>query len=90
MAKLQVRAHWRDSARAPRFFIIDARSALPCLLLLLHIRWWTLWFFLSAALFFAILERFGFTIQILGRAIRSLLAGSRKLCRPWWREDKLM
>ena len=89
MARLQVRAHWRDSARPARFFMIDARSALPCLLFLMHIRWWTLWFFLGVTVFFAILERFGYTMTVFGRIIRSVLAGPRKLCRPWWREDKL-
>lgn len=90
MARLQVRAHWRDSARTARFFIIDARSALPCLLFLMHIRWWTLWFFLAVTVFFAVLERLGFTMTVFGRIVRSVLAGSRKLCRPWWREDKLI
>jgi hypothetical protein len=27
---------------------------------------------------------------VFARLARSLLAGPRKLCRPWWREDKLM
>jgi intracellular multiplication protein IcmT len=90
MAQLNVRAHWRDSARSARFFVIDARSALPCLLLLVHIRWWTFWTFLGVTIFFAILERFGFTMIVFARLARSLLAGPRKLCRPWWREDKLM
>lgn len=90
MARLKVRAHWRDSVRPARFFVIDARSALPCLLFLVHIRWWTFWTFLTIAVFFALLERLGFTMVVFGRVMRSFLAGSRKLCRPWWRDDKLM
>ncbi len=90
MARLNVRAHWRDSVRPARFFIIDARSALPFLVFLMHIRWWTFWVFLAIAIFFAILERLGFTMAVFGRVLRSFLAGPRKLCRPWWRDDKLM
>lgn len=89
MARLNVRAHWRDSVRPARFFIIDARSALAFLLFLVHIRWWTFWTFLAVTIFFAILERLGFTMIVFSRLLRTLLAGSRKLCRPWWREDKL-
>ncbi len=90
MARLNVRAHWRDSARAPRFFVVDARSAFPFLLFLLHIRWWTFWVFFVITVFFAFLERFGFTMIVFARILRSTLAGPRKLCRSWWREDKLM
>jgi intracellular multiplication protein IcmT len=79
-----VDAHWRDSARYPRFFIIDARASFPVLLALVHIRLWTLLTALVAMLFFAILHRYGFTVAVFGRWLGALLAGARKIAMPWW------
>jgi intracellular multiplication protein IcmT len=78
-------AHWRDSARTARFFIVDARAAFPLLLFLLHIRWWTFWVALVTMFFFAMLERYGFTLPIFFRFARSFLAGRYKSAAPWWR-----
>jgi len=77
-------AHWRDSARYPRFFIIDARAALPVMLALVHIRLWTFGLALLAMIFFAILHRYGFTVPVFCRWVGSLLAGPRKVAAPWW------
>ena len=77
-------AHWRDSARYPRLFFMDARATFPILLALVHIRLWTLLLALSMTLFFALLHRFGFTINIFGRWVRSVFAGPRKTAYPWW------
>lgn len=78
-------AHWRDSARVARFFFMDARAAFPLLLFLLHIRLWTLIVAVSATMFFAILERYGFSFIIFWRWLRTLIVGKRKLASPWWR-----
>lgn len=77
-------AHWRDSARQPRFFIIDAAAAFPILFALLHIRWWTMTIALIATIFFAILYRYGFTIHVFARWLRGVLGGKRKSAIPWW------
>lgn len=77
--------HWRDSARNARFFMVDARAAFPLLLFLLHIRLWTLSLALLAVTFFALLERFGFTVPIFIRWVRALLGGNYKTAQPWWR-----
>ena len=63
-------AHWRDSARSARFFLVDARAAFPIFLFLMHIRLWTGLLVVTSAVFFGILEHFGFTV---------------KLSTPWWR-----
>ena len=34
-------AHWRDSARTPKFFVIDAQVFIPIVLCLFHFRLWT-------------------------------------------------
>lgn len=77
-------AHWRDSARYPRFFFIDARAAFPLLLALVHITLWTILTAVAAMVFFAILNRYGFTVAVFGRWVRSLVAGPRKIAAPWW------
>lgn len=85
MARVRPEAHWRDSARATRFFIIDYRAAFPFLLFLLHIRWWTFILALVTMVFLAVLERYGFTVIVFARMFRSILAGPRKISIPWWK-----
>lgn len=79
-------AHWRDSARNVRFFIIDYRATFPLLILLFHIRLWTFIFAVLATVFFALLERWGFTVAVFVRWLRSYIAGPRKIAQPWWKE----
>ena len=83
MARVPIEAHWRDSARIPRFFLIDARAAFPLLLFLLHIRVWS---FLLALVAMALLERYGFSVTVFLRWLRTVLAGPRKIAIPWWKE----
>lgn len=78
-------AHWRDSARRPRFFWIDARVALLLLFFLLHMRLWTFLLALMGVITLSILEYFNFTIEVFLRWSRNQLAGSRKVAVPWWR-----
>ncbi len=84
MAGFAASAHWRDSARATRFFLIDARAAFPLLLFLLHIRLWSFMLALVATIFFAALERYGFTLNVFLRWLRAFFAGPRKISYPWW------
>ncbi|OGT31787.1 MAG: phosphoesterase [Gammaproteobacteria bacterium RIFCSPHIGHO2_12_FULL_35_23] len=77
-------AYWRDSARVPRFFSIDARAAFPLLLFLLHIRLWTFIVAVMATLFFAALDRYGFRVDVFLRWLRGVLMGKRKITAPWW------
>lgn len=75
-------AHWRDSARVPRFFFIDGFSAIPLFLFLLHIRLWTFILAGCICLFFAVLNRFGFTLPVFIRWLRSFIAGNERHSRP--------
>lgn len=86
MARIETEPHWRDSARKPRFFIIDARAAFPLLLFLLHIRLWSFVLAVVTMLFFGALERYGFSLTVFGRWVRTKLAGPRKVAIPWWKE----
>lgn len=77
-------ASWRDSARSSRFFIVDARAAFPIFLFLMHIRIWTGVLVIVSAIFFGILEHYGFTVPVFCRSIRTFLAGPIKSTHPWW------
>lgn len=77
-------AHWRDSARRPKFFMVDAYATFPLLLFLLHIKWWTFFLAIAAVAFFATLERFGFTVPVFFRWLKVFLIGNIRSARPWW------
>lgn len=85
MDKFSSGAHWRDSSRYARFFIIDARAAFPLFVFILHIRLWTFIISLVATLFFAALERYGFSLNVFVRWLRNFLAGPEKTASPWWK-----
>ncbi len=77
-------AHWRDSARNARFFVVDARAAFPVFIFLMHIRVWTGVLVIVAAIFFGVIEHFGFTVPVFFRWLRSVLAGPIKTTQSWW------
>jgi intracellular multiplication protein IcmT len=85
MANFPATAHWRDSARIARFFVVDARAAFPIFIFLMHIRVWTASLVLISAIFFGIIERYGFSLPVFLRWLRGLLAGPLKSSQPWWR-----
>ncbi|MBA2648241.1 MAG: phosphoesterase [Legionella sp.] len=78
-------SHWRDSARSPRFFLIDARAVFPVFLFLMRIRVWTGVLVLVTTVFFGIIEHYGFTVPVFLRWLRNFFAGPKKTARPWWR-----
>ena len=78
-------AHWRDSARPAKLFIIDANAAFPLFLFLVHIKLWTFIVAASFMTFFTILNRYGYSISVFLRIVRCFFAGSRKVAIPWWR-----
>ena len=79
-------AHWRDAARNPRFFFVDARSIFPVLLFLVHIRLWTALIALVVIIFLAIIEYYGFTVPVFFRVFKGFLAGPDRYSQPWWRK----
>jgi len=78
-------AHWRDSARTVRFFFIDYRATFPLMAFFLHIRLWTFLIALVATIFFALIERYGFSVNVFIRWLRSFIAGPRKIAQPKWK-----
>lgn len=85
VATFSATAHWRDSARSARFFMVDARAAFPIFLFLMHIRVWTGFLVLVSAVFFGIIEHYGFTVPVFLRWLRLFVAGYVKSSNPWWR-----
>lgn len=79
-------ASWRDSARPVRFFVVDYRATFPLLFFLLHIRIWTFIVAVITMVSFGLLERFGFTVSVFLRWLRSYVAGPRKIAQPWWKK----
>ncbi|MCH9756815.1 MAG: IcmT/TraK family protein [Gammaproteobacteria bacterium] len=77
-------AHWRDSARSARFFMVDARAAFPIFFFLMHIRVWTAILVLVSAFFFGIIEHYGYSLPVFLRWLRAFFAGHIKASRPWW------
>ncbi len=77
-------AHWRDSARNVRLWIVDYRACFPLFLFLIHIRLWTFAVAVLTTAFFAALERYGFTVAVFSRWLRAYIAGPRKIAKPWW------
>lgn len=86
MADWSEGAHWRDSARPARFFMVDAKAAFPLLLFLLHIAKWTFVLAVCSMTFFAVLERFGFSMVVFGRVLRGFFSGPYKPAEPWWKK----
>jgi intracellular multiplication protein IcmT len=78
--------HWRDAARTPRFYFMDAWAALPFLFFFLHMRLWTFILSLVFTLFFIILEKFKFTLPVFSRWLKATLAGPLRMAKPWWRQ----
>ena len=76
--------HWRDSARPAKFFFLDAYSAVPLVFLLLHIRLWTFILCASVCIFFGLLNKFGFTLPVFGRWLKTFLGGNQRAAHPWF------
>ena len=80
MARHQdVYAHWRDSGRQPKFWIVDARASLFVLLVVLHLRFWTVGLAIVVFLFLALLEYYKLPLGVFIRLVRTKLTGKRKV-----------
>jgi intracellular multiplication protein IcmT len=77
-------AHWRDTARDPKLWVFDYYAVFPIVIMLFHITWITFYIAISVMLFLSIIKRYGFSVPVFLRVIRSTLAGKRKLSMPWW------
>ena len=70
-------AFWRDSARTPRFLIFSAYIAVPLVVFLFHIRWWTFIVLVLSIVLMTIIEYFGYTPPVAALAFRAWIAGKK-------------
>jgi intracellular multiplication protein IcmT len=70
--------HWRNSMKPARFFFLDARAAVPFVVCLLHLRWYTLVFAAMTTLMFYILETRGLNFVAALRAFRVWLVTRKR------------
>ena len=77
-------AHWRDSGRRPRFFIVDANFIFPLIIFFSNITYKTLYFIIVMFVVFIILDRTQFTIKKSIRYLRVLIAGNQRYRKGWW------
>lgn len=73
---------WRDTGKTVRFFGVDGRATAGLALALLHISSTTLTISFVLIVFFALLERFDYTIPNAARKLRILISGKKKRSKP--------
>lgn len=71
-------AHWRETYKPARFFILDSRAGLPILVTLLHVRVWTLVLTTIIVIMFILLERRGLSVPSAFRAFRAWIIGDAR------------
>lgn len=71
-------AHWRETYKPARFFILDARAGVPLLVTLLHVRPWTVGISAVVIVVFVILERRGLSVPAAFRAFRAWIIGDAR------------
>ena len=70
--------HWRNSMRPVRFFTLDARAALPFIVLLVYFRWSTLFVTILVTIIFKLLESRGLTFPAALRSLRVWIVGGNR------------
>lgn len=75
--------HWRNTMKPARFFMFDARAALPVAVCLIHFRTWTLVTTAVVMLIFWLLERRGLTFDAALRAARLFIVGRTRPALIW-------
>ena len=79
------------SAKHPKFlFLFDWRLSFMFFLLVLHFRMWVLFCLIGTAVVFAILNHFGYSINVFYNKIRTVLAGNIRVCRPFWWQSRFI
>ncbi|MBI1327285.1 MAG: type IV secretion protein IcmT [Alphaproteobacteria bacterium] len=71
----QLNWHWRNSMRPIKFFGLDAKAAIPFLVLIVYFRPITLGIAFLVTMIFWTLEKRGLTVEAAMRKLRSWLVG---------------
>jgi len=78
MAKPESFVHWRDSARTPMFFTVDARAALIVLLFFLRPSWYTFGAVIFVIVLLSVLNYFKIPLMVAFRILKGTIAGRIK------------
>lgn len=78
MAKEEAFIHWRDSARIPKFFTVDARAAVLVFVFFLRPNWYTLGIAVGFFAFLSLLDYFKIPLFVALRIFRGFIGGKRK------------
>lgn len=70
--------HWRNSMKPARFFFLDARAAVPFVIAMLHLRWYTLVLAAITTLIFYFFEVRGLNFFAALRALRCWLITNKR------------
>jgi intracellular multiplication protein IcmT len=70
--------HWRNSMKPARFFFLDARAAVPFVIMLLHLRLWTMIVATLTTMAFYILEQRGMNFAAALRGLRVWFVGCKR------------
>jgi intracellular multiplication protein IcmT len=70
--------HWRNSMRPTRFFAFDSRAVLGVVLVIIHIRLWTIVLACIGILVFWFAERAGYSFDSACRRLRTLIIGPKR------------
>ena len=76
--------NWQNTGREAKLWIFNSTTSFPVLLLMLNLSWNTFFLVIATMAVFFVLDYYGFNIRVFFRFVRSFLAGSRKVARPWW------
>lgn len=75
--------HWRNSMKPARFFALDARAVFPFLLVLIHVRGWTLLLAFICTVLFWVAERVGLRYDSALRAVRAWMVAPHRPAQPY-------
>lgn len=77
-------AHWRDSARRAKFFIVDANIIWPLMIFIANIGRRTGILLILSLVFLLLMERFNFTLKKLYRYLFVVIVGPFRYRKGWW------
>ena len=81
--------HFRNTMKTVRFFFLDYRASAFVILVLLHVRTWTIALALSSTVVFWMFERRGLSFSAAIRAMRVWIIGAHRPAIVYTRRRKL-
>ena len=82
--------HWRNSMKVVRFFRFDARAVILWVVVLVHMRYWTVGMAILITIIFWLLERKGLSLPAALRAFRVWVLGPRRPALNWTSRRKFL